>query len=180
MSVKFEGKYRNILWNICTSISCLQNVTHFVQALVFNSLWNSDITWWHRSGSTLAQVMACCLTAPNYYLKSWTNVDFSLVRFCGIHLRASYYCVQYNELENYSLKITATSPRGQWVKKNPSFSVDCFSRHSSIWWNHEQSLTVMRLIDLMTNYFSRFWPSTHWDMMMTHICVSSLGYHRFK
>ena len=30
---------------------------------VINSLWPSDTIWWHRSGSTLAQVMACCLMA---------------------------------------------------------------------------------------------------------------------
>ena len=33
-----------------------------------NSLWPSDTIWWHKSGSTLAQVMACCLTAPSHYL----------------------------------------------------------------------------------------------------------------
>ena len=33
-----------------------------------NSLWPSDAIWRHRSGSTLAQVMACCLTAPSDYL----------------------------------------------------------------------------------------------------------------
>ena len=32
-----------------------------------NTLWPSD-TIWHKSGSTLAQVMACCLTAPSHYL----------------------------------------------------------------------------------------------------------------
>ena len=31
-----------------------------------NSLWPSDTIWRHRSGSTLAQVMACCLTAPSH------------------------------------------------------------------------------------------------------------------
>ena len=35
---------------------------------VFNSLRPSDAIWGHRSGSTLAQVMACCLTAPSHYL----------------------------------------------------------------------------------------------------------------
>ena len=34
----------------------------------FNSLWPSDAIWRHISGSTLAQVMACCLTAPSHYL----------------------------------------------------------------------------------------------------------------
>ena len=33
-----------------------------------NSLGPSDTIWWQRSVSTLAQVMACCLTAPNHYL----------------------------------------------------------------------------------------------------------------
>ena len=33
-----------------------------------NSLRPSDATWRHSSGSTLAQVMACCLTAPSHYL----------------------------------------------------------------------------------------------------------------
>ena len=34
----------------------------------FNSLGPSDAIWRHKSGSTLAQVMACCLTAPSHYL----------------------------------------------------------------------------------------------------------------
>ena len=33
-----------------------------------NTLWPSDTIWRQRSGSTLAQVMACCLTAPIHYL----------------------------------------------------------------------------------------------------------------
>ena len=32
------------------------------------SLWPSDAIRWQRSGSTLAQVMACCLMAPSHYL----------------------------------------------------------------------------------------------------------------
>ena len=35
---------------------------------IFTSLWPSDAIWWQRSWSTLAQVMACCLTAPSHYL----------------------------------------------------------------------------------------------------------------
>ena len=31
-------------------------------------LWPSDAIWRHRSGSALAQVMGCCLTAPSHYL----------------------------------------------------------------------------------------------------------------
>ena len=35
---------------------------------MFNLLWPSDTISRQRSGSTLAQVMACCLTAPSHYL----------------------------------------------------------------------------------------------------------------
>ena len=33
-----------------------------------NSLWPSGAIWWHRSGSILAQEMACFLTAPSHDL----------------------------------------------------------------------------------------------------------------
>ena len=38
------------------------------QQTTVNSLWPSDAIWWQRSGSTMAQVMACCLTAPSHHL----------------------------------------------------------------------------------------------------------------
>ena len=34
-------------------------------------LLTHKVTWWHRSRSTLAQVMACCLMAPSYYLNQY-------------------------------------------------------------------------------------------------------------
>ena len=43
-----------------------------------NSLWPGDAIWRHRSGSTLAQVMACCLISPSYYdylNKCWLIVN---------------------------------------------------------------------------------------------------------
>ena len=44
------------------------------------NLWPSDAIWRHKSGSTLAQVMACCLMAPSHYLN---NVDSSPKR-CSV------------------------------------------------------------------------------------------------
>ena len=38
------------------------------QDSTINSLRPGDTIWRHRSGSTLTQVMACCLTAPSHYL----------------------------------------------------------------------------------------------------------------
>ena len=59
---------KNNIWK------CLQIGGHFISEC-FNSLWPSDI-WWHRSGSTLAQVIACCLMAPGHYLiQSWLIIS---------------------------------------------------------------------------------------------------------
>ena len=38
-------------------------------------LWFSDAIWRHRSGSTLAQVMACCLTEPSHYVNQAMLID---------------------------------------------------------------------------------------------------------
>ena len=36
-----------------------------------NSLWAGDAIWRHGTRSTLALVMACCMTAPNHYLNQY-------------------------------------------------------------------------------------------------------------
>ena len=41
-----------------------------------NSMGPSDTIWWHRCGSTLVQVMACCLMAPSHYKnKCWLIIS---------------------------------------------------------------------------------------------------------
>ena len=40
----------------------------FSHRVFINTVWPSDVIWRHRSESTLAQVVACCLTAPSHYL----------------------------------------------------------------------------------------------------------------
>ena len=54
-----------LIWNSMPICSCSFG---FCAGWAVNSLWPGDAIWWHRSGSTLAQVMACCLTAPSHYL----------------------------------------------------------------------------------------------------------------
>ena len=77
-----SGKWRpfclglNVLNKLCLrevkrSATCRSLYSWWVDLLtvwMFNSLWPSDTIWPHKSGSTLAQVMACCLTAPSHYL----------------------------------------------------------------------------------------------------------------
>ena len=51
---------------------------HFLRENGFciNSLWPGDAISWHRSGLTLVQVIACCLTAPSHYLNQcWSIIN---------------------------------------------------------------------------------------------------------
>ena len=63
-----------------------------------NSLWPSDTIWQQRSGSTLAQIMACCLTASGHYLNQcwlfntfqWIFYQNSIFFRKEIHLNISF------------------------------------------------------------------------------------------
>ena len=85
---------------------------------LLNSLWPSDAIWRHRSGSTLAQVMACCLTAPSHYLNQyWLKTS---VWPCGIQLRMIFTrtaqdIYPWYQFENYWFKTSTTSFRDQWI-----------------------------------------------------------------
>ena len=52
-------------------IDCLMSSLCCCSYSLVNSLWASDTIWRHRSGSTLAQIMACCLMAPSYHLNQY-------------------------------------------------------------------------------------------------------------
>ena len=80
-----------------------------IWTLLINSLWPSDAIWRHISGSTLVQVMACCLTAPSHHLNQHWLIINEVLWFTLIDQ------VDYNELENYNFKTTATPCGGQWV-----------------------------------------------------------------
>ena len=69
------------IWVVLDVLQMWQN-NHFNQFILeekywcfkykfINSLWLRDAIWRHRSGSILAQVRACCLTASSHYLSQW-------------------------------------------------------------------------------------------------------------
>ena len=65
----FNGKECNKIetYSISSKLFGMQKV---------NSLWPNDTIWWQRSGSTLAQVMACCLMATSHYLNQcWFTIS---------------------------------------------------------------------------------------------------------
>ena len=82
-----------------------------------NSLWPSDAIWQHRTGSTLAQVMACCLIAPCHYLiQCWLIIsDGPCHSSDDVIIRGSKDGNQLNKIENCIFKITSKSHRDQWV-----------------------------------------------------------------
>ena len=75
-----------------------------------NSLWPSDAIWRQGCGSTLAQVMACCLTAPSHYLNQcWLIIcevlwQLSEGNFTGnaqdIYIYPSHVFPNYRKLSN--------------------------------------------------------------------------------
>ena len=144
-----EGKFQELsltmrawkhLWNC-----------HLYHSWNINSLWCSDAICWLRSGSTLAQVMACCLMAPSHYLNQcWLhNV---LWHSPGSNFtRSSQATILYNVIEHYTCKITSTSPRGQWVNGPTT--------HASPPPTHTQTYTHLLLNNIHNRNLSKKCPN---------------------
>ena len=120
-------------------LKCISNfIPHFtgmwlLTGIQVNSLRPSDAIWRQWSWTTLAQVMACCLTAPSHYLNQcwlitrgvlWHTSESS---FAGIAqgIDSGY------EFEKDILKNIFKSPRGQWVKGTLVMQIHVCSKHSS-------------------------------------------------
>ena len=69
---------------LCLCFFSSDIVWYSYDSKVINSLRPVDAIWQHRSGSTLAQVMACCLTAPSHYLNQcWFIISKQGVQWSG-------------------------------------------------------------------------------------------------
>ena len=95
-------------WDISWNCHQVNDVSPSLNKLTY---WG-DVIWRPRSGSTLAQVMACCLTAPSHYLNQcwlifskvqWHVSEGSVQPFTKIRLKIAYMIFLFK------------SPRGQWV-----------------------------------------------------------------
>ena len=82
----------------------MNNLVHwYIFVLHQVSLWLSDAIWQHKSGSTLAQVMACCLTAPSHNLNQcWLPIS----KVQWHHLRANLQEITRPSIAWISFKIT--------------------------------------------------------------------------
>ena len=67
----------------CKSLNVFENCQYTLKTKVksprgysVDSFWPSDALWQHEYGSTVAQVMACSLTAPSHYLNQcWLIIN---------------------------------------------------------------------------------------------------------
>ena len=102
-------------WKICTNTSHGFSKNSYGHNEI-NSLW-PVLIWQQSSGSSLAQVMACCLMAPNHYLdQCWLIIQ---IGFCGTqtNFTGSVQDIKsWNEFEKYTGKVTSMCLSAQWVK----------------------------------------------------------------
>ena len=90
------------------------------------SLWPGDAKRRHRSPSTLAQVMACCLTAPSHYLNQcWLIISKAQWHSANSSFTWDTTAISHWKLENHFAKIPLKAPRGQWV--NPLMTRNSWS-----------------------------------------------------
>ena len=98
-------------WAPSSYISCCQLDRSFRLVGVY-SLWPSDDIWQHRSISILAQLIACCLTAPSYYPNQcWTIISKAYWYECASNftraiLASNYQIYIENHLPRFLLKIS--------------------------------------------------------------------------
>ena len=117
---RFENAYE--LLNLLHQVDILNmffEMPHKGSYPYINSLWPSDAIRRQGTESTLARVMACCLTAPSHYLhQCWLIISTFLWHSSeGIIMRRSEDTNQQNKIKNYIFRIAFRSPRGQWVKR---------------------------------------------------------------
>ena len=82
-----------------------------------NLLWPSDATWRHRSASASALVMACNLMALRHYLNQWWHIIRGVLWHspCSIFRRIGNELILHHLFKDYTLWITTSPPRSQWV-----------------------------------------------------------------
>ena len=99
----------------------------------------SDAIWRQRSGSKLAQVLACCLTAPSHYLNQcWLIMSNVLWHSSeGIIMRRSEDINQLNKIEIPFLESHPDFPGANELRWSPNPIVLCLqTRAAPAWATH--------------------------------------------
>ena len=150
-----------------------------------NSPWPSCPIWQRKSGSTLVQVTACCLTAPSHYLtQHWLHIsevvwyspeiNFTECPSCIISLKIILLKLRPYLLEASELMIQYTLPLCRWYY---SKLVD------QIPWEITAHLILMHIIMLSFSWFAivsadsdysqatLLWLLKHWPSVWDQVCL---------
>ena len=181
---------------------CILGVSHL------NSLGPSDATWWHRTESTLDQVMTCCLMAPIHYLiLGWLRTESTLDQVMTCCLMApSHYL---NQCWLIISKVLWHSSEGNFIRYTLVLKVTswCFTSdrphwpdYSNQWWpipnlymspglNELRNIwkrncnLLFENISLKRQTFSHGLNelTTHWDReMYVHVLAQVMALHIFS
>ena len=125
-----------------------------------NLLWPSDPIWWYKSGPTLTQMMACCLTAKNPLHES--NLTSHSEALC--HSHGSEFTVSakatFHFFLNYTSKVIATTLRDQ-----------CLTSTIRCWYQSRIKAVVCAII-----WFSHW----NWNILVTTFLYQGVTYNHQK
>ena len=153
-------------------------------------------------GSTLVQVMACCLTAPSLYLNQcWLFINEGLLHSPETNFTVnSHDTILCKEFQNYTFKIIVTYPRGRWVnnllvccliiRHYPSFWHEiwyenvlfvkcppCYIHvHPDIWWFLYRKGRFSKKTYFSWNYFLLVNLCLSGPRLVTHEMVKRMSY----
>ena len=108
-------------WSLHVILYLTNVIWLWCKLLNLNSLWPSDPMWRPCSGLTLAQVMACCLTAPSHYLNQ-----------CWLIVRE----IQWHSSDLRAISWEIPSHRGhwwRWLQPTSSIITDAKSVYSNLY-----------------------------------------------
>ena len=110
----------------------------------YSYLWSghwlapSDAIWRQRYGSTLVQVMACCLRVPSHYVKQYWLINTKVFWHSseGIIVRRYEDAFKWNKSEIHFFKVTFRSPRDKWVNAVVARinSAICTTQRTFVYW----------------------------------------------
>ena len=79
-------------------------------------LWPCNAIWWHTSGSTLDQVMACCLMAPSHYLNQCWHISKGVLWYSPEN-NFSENTPDINSANRFEIKILKLFPHFPWANE---------------------------------------------------------------
>ena len=144
--------------NVWSTKTCSKSLAVKKPSKTCLTLWPSDAIWRHRSGSTLAQVMACCLTAPSHYLNQ-----------CWLFINE----VQWHTSDsNFTMDTSAISSK---ISIEIKFHSNLSGANESLLWRHNghSSVSNHQPYDRLHNCLFRRRSKQTSKLRVTGLCVGN-------